>query len=149
MSGDYDALAMYAYHQGTPPMDWAEKRVVQLIEVHQMVAASRAQNPATFPGYCIELTPSALARRILGELLDAGWVCPDAGQVLQGYKPTELEPAKRAALEAATDYLVGLPDSGVLAWRQAETELGTYAPVVDLIIRAAEIARKAGGREAS
>jgi hypothetical protein len=74
-----NVLARLAYERGISPLDWAEGHVNQLIDVHIMVWSSRLQDPATFPGYPIELTTGALARRIIGELLDAGWTLPEPG----------------------------------------------------------------------
>lgn len=69
-------LAKYAYALGIDPTAYAERHITDLIEVHLVVAGTRMDNPAAFPGYCIELTIGALACRILGELLDAGWTAP-------------------------------------------------------------------------
>jgi len=69
-------LARFAYALGTDALTYAEGHIRTLIEVHNEVWYSRAEDPAAFPGYCIELTFEALARRILGDLLDAGWTCP-------------------------------------------------------------------------
>jgi hypothetical protein len=132
-----DHLAKYAYHLGTSPMEWAEKHITMLVDIHQLVGATRADEPDTFPGYCIELTTDALARRILGELLDAGWTCPDAAEVLQGYKPPQLS----AEVKTAIAFLNSLPDYGGAAQEQAVAELGQTAPITDLMLRAAEIAR--------
>ena len=43
----------------------------------QAITAARQEDPATFPGYTLELSPAALARRIVGGLLDAGWTPPE------------------------------------------------------------------------
>jgi hypothetical protein len=75
---DIDAMAKFAYDHGTSPLDWAERHVNDLIDVHITVWSSRLQDPATFPAYSLDLTTEALARRILGELLDAGWTIPEA-----------------------------------------------------------------------
>ena len=98
--GDLNTLALYAYYLGRPPLDWAEKQVDVLIRVHQEVIAARAEDPGTFPGYCIELTTGALARRIIGELLDAGWTPPDAAELLRDHKPAELSKSQRRGADA-------------------------------------------------
>ncbi len=80
MSGhlrDIDTLAKWAYARGTDPVEYAEGYVTSAIEVHLAVAESRAEDPSTFPGYCLEMTVNALARRIVGILLDAGWQAPE------------------------------------------------------------------------
>ena len=72
------ALAQWAYRHGTDPIDWATNSIVRNhISVYLTITAARAENPATFPGYVLELTPEALSRRIVGDLLDAGWMPPD------------------------------------------------------------------------
>lgn len=77
MSNFSGYAAQQAYERGEHPIDVAEKHVTTIAEVHLMVAAARATEPAAFPGYVIELTPGALARRILAELLDIGWTAPE------------------------------------------------------------------------
>lgn len=139
---DLNPLALYAYHLGTTPMQWAEEHVRDMINIHQDVIASRAANPGAWPGYCIEMTQEALARRILGELLDAGWTCPDATELLKGYEPPHLPPGKEAELKAACAYLNSLPDFGEAAQKRAAAELGQYAPIMDILFRAVEIARE-------
>ena len=41
------------------------------------MAVTRRDNPGAFPGYCVEPGIEPLSRRILGELLDAGWAMPE------------------------------------------------------------------------
>ena len=48
-----------------------------LIEVHSLVAAAREEDPGAIPAYCIEISYGALSRRVIGELMDAGWQIPD------------------------------------------------------------------------
>ena len=76
---DFDGLASAAYRRGESPLDWAETSISILIEVHIWAWSSRIKDPESFPGYPIDLTLDALARRILGNLLDAGWTAPAAG----------------------------------------------------------------------
>jgi hypothetical protein len=62
-------LAQFAYDTGTPPLDYAEVNVIRAhIDAHL--------DPDSFPG---EVNPAtaALSRRILGDLLDAGWTPPE------------------------------------------------------------------------
>lgn len=65
-------LARSAYARGTDPITYAEYQITALIEVHILAHASTAclDNPAAYLGYS-ELTIEALARKILGDLLDA------------------------------------------------------------------------------
>jgi hypothetical protein len=74
---DIDFLARYAYEQGTDPVTYAEGYVTQLLEVHLLVWAVREDEPGAFPGYCIDLTLGAVARRIIGTLMAAGWKPPE------------------------------------------------------------------------
>lgn len=73
---DISGLAKYAYAHGQDPVDYAEDLIAILIRVHATVAADRLDNPASWPGYDIPEGIEPLARRILGELLDAGWTIP-------------------------------------------------------------------------
>jgi hypothetical protein len=73
------ALAEWAYSHGTDPIDWAVNSVAgNQIKVYLAITEARAENPASFPGYTLEVSPEALARRIVGGLLDAGWIAPEA-----------------------------------------------------------------------
>lgn len=77
MSSDIDWMASSAYAQGKDPIDYAAEWLTTLIETHHDVMVGRAKNPASFPGYCLAVTDEALALRIVGELLDAGWTPPN------------------------------------------------------------------------
>ena len=71
-------LARFAYDSGMDPIDYAACAVIQShVDVQLAVCAGRADNPANFPGYWRDLTTAALSRRILGDLLDAGWKPPE------------------------------------------------------------------------
>ena len=75
---DMCGLASYAYAHGTDPIDWAIDGIAKNnIDVYLTITAARQEDPATFPGYTLELSPAALARRIVGGLLDAGWTPPE------------------------------------------------------------------------
>lgn len=76
MTGDINALARISYESGIDPIDYAEGQILLLMKAHGRVMLARTLNPAAFPGFGIELTPEALARRIIGNLLDAGWTAP-------------------------------------------------------------------------
>ncbi|GAA0853319.1 hypothetical protein ACFQVD_26725 [Streptosporangium amethystogenes subsp. fukuiense] len=73
---DIDPLAKVAYERGYHPIAFAEMKVKVLIDAHSNVITGRAVNPDAFPDFPVELTSSALASRIVGELLDAGWTAP-------------------------------------------------------------------------
>jgi hypothetical protein len=87
---DIDGLSAWAYEQGTDPLDWAIKTVDTQIDVWMIVCAGRAQNPALFPGFHPDLSVEALARRIVGRLMDAGWRVP--GSTGTPATPELLEP---------------------------------------------------------
>ena len=62
-------LADFAYATGQDPVDYAAANVIRAhIDAHL--------NPGTFPG---DVNPAtdALSRRILGDLMDAGWTPPE------------------------------------------------------------------------
>jgi hypothetical protein len=69
---DISAIDQSGYSHGIDPITWAEHIVGALIEIHLLVDCDRADDPATWPCYNIDLTIEALASRILGDLLDAG-----------------------------------------------------------------------------
>jgi hypothetical protein len=74
---DADFLARHAYGLGIDPVSYAERSVTMILDVHDMVTVSRAAEPATFPGYCLEMTTAAVASRIVGAFLEAGWTPPE------------------------------------------------------------------------
>jgi hypothetical protein len=71
--GELDAVA---YAQGRDPIDWAESLVKAQIQVRDEIVIARREDPCTYPGYLLALDDAAVARRILGRLLDAGWTPP-------------------------------------------------------------------------
>jgi hypothetical protein len=73
---DIGYLDQLAYLQGRDPIDWAADKAREYIDVHLQVWGSRLVDPSTFPIYCIPLTTEALANRIVGGLLEAGWTPP-------------------------------------------------------------------------
>lgn len=73
---DISDLARISYESGIEPVDYAEGQIVTLINVQAAVALTAELEPETFPGGLPDVSVGALARRILGELLDAGWQPP-------------------------------------------------------------------------
>ena len=66
---DIDFLAAFAYSTGQDPIDYATENVVRAhIDAHF--------TPDTFPGE-VDPATAALSRRIVGDLLDAGWRAPE------------------------------------------------------------------------
>lgn len=73
---DVNATAAAAYLSGADPLVYAEILVAEIVSYHYDVATARIADPDAYPEYSGELGPDGLARRILGELLDAGWSAP-------------------------------------------------------------------------
>ena len=67
--------ARIAYDLGISPIDYAETELTTLIGVHLSLASMCADLDVTVP--VGTLTTGAMARRILGSLLDAGWTPPE------------------------------------------------------------------------
>jgi hypothetical protein len=77
VSEDIGFLARFAYSHGTNPIDYATEHVIEThVSVFLTVMASRITDPGTFPGYP-DLSTAILSRRILGDLMDAGWTPPE------------------------------------------------------------------------
>ena len=75
---DISFLAEFAYGNGVDPIDYATGHVIEThVNVYLTVLANRIADPSTFPGYDPELSTAVLSRRILGDLLDAGWTPPE------------------------------------------------------------------------
>jgi hypothetical protein len=84
---DISFLAEFAYGTGIDPIDYAAGHVIKShVSVWLTVCLGREEDPASFPAYGPDLTVDALARRIVGDLLDAGWTAPN------------LEPAPKVTL---------------------------------------------------
>lgn len=59
-------------------LDLAEITVSTQIEAALTVARYRLDDPDAFPGYPDNVSPDAIARRIIGALLNLGWTMPEA-----------------------------------------------------------------------
>lgn len=69
---DLDFLAAFAYSTGQDPIDYAAENVIRgHIDAHF--------GPDAFPGDVNPAT-TALSRRILGDLMGAGWTPPEVGR---------------------------------------------------------------------
>ena len=75
MTDDISTLARIAYDAGINPIDYAEEQVTLLIAVFQTLSEAGDEFGAAVT--TCELTAPSLARRILGNLLDAGWKTPE------------------------------------------------------------------------
>lgn len=75
-STEIDGLSKAVYADGTHPIEWAETTVEMHIDTFGQIVDARAENPDSHPGYFLELTVPALARRIVGALMEAGWKPP-------------------------------------------------------------------------
>lgn len=71
-----NAIARTAYANGVDPVDWAVELTQTQIETSAEILFAREQRPDAYPQFRGELTAGAVARRIVGELLDAGWTPP-------------------------------------------------------------------------
>lgn len=67
-------LAAWCYANGHDPLRVAEMRVTTLLEVHAAITERGSATP--LPAWS-DLSRDALARKIVGDLLDAGWTPPD------------------------------------------------------------------------
>ena len=67
--------ARIAYDLGIDPVDYAETELTVLIGVHLSLAVVCADIGVDVPEGT--LTTGAMSRRILGNLLDAGWTPPE------------------------------------------------------------------------
>ena len=77
MSEDIAYLASFAYGSGIDPVDYATAHVIEgHLKVFLGVRDARAVNPDSFPIYDATLSTAILSRRILGDLMDAGWTPP-------------------------------------------------------------------------
>lgn len=69
---DIDFLARFAYSTGQDPIDYAAENVIRAhIDAHL--------SPDSFPGD-VDPATAVLSRRILGDLMDAGWTPPEVTQ---------------------------------------------------------------------
>jgi hypothetical protein len=107
-----NAIARSAYANGTDPVDWAVTLAQVQIETAATILITREHTPGAYPQFRGELTAEAVARRIVGELLDAGWTpptladrcarcgnapapgcyCPDCGRIADDWTPRRAEP---------------------------------------------------------
>ena len=76
-----DALSAASYARGEDPIDVAIQIAEIQIYVLGEVERGRSENPASFPGFVGDTTSRALAGRIIGHLLDAGWTPPSTDHI--------------------------------------------------------------------
>jgi len=68
---DIDFLAVFAYSTGQDPVDYAAENVIQShVNAYLGIGQDFRDDPH-------ELPTAALSRRILGDLMDAGWTPPE------------------------------------------------------------------------
>lgn len=77
---DIEPLARSAYANGTDPIDWACTLVEGQVEAWDTIRRARVHTPTAFPVYIVPLTTEAIARQIVGRLLDAGWTPPEVSR---------------------------------------------------------------------
>ena len=69
---DINLLAQVAYDTGIDPVTYATDHVIQShVEIYLAVRDLAAEN-----GIVLPMTTANLSRRILGDLMDAGWTPP-------------------------------------------------------------------------
>lgn len=68
--------AQLVYSEGVDPLDWAIELAYLQIDAHETVWTARADNADAYPLYVLPDDPMAVARAIIGRLLDAGWTPP-------------------------------------------------------------------------
>ncbi len=73
---DICGLARMAYDRGDDPLDYAIGQVALLTRAYLAVIVARAEKPAAFPGWGDDTSLEHLARRVVGDLLAAGWTPP-------------------------------------------------------------------------
>ena len=71
-----DVLADALRREGLDEIDVAAALTAPIIVVSQWVTAGRVKDPEAFPGYVGDTDAVAVARKILGCLLDIGWTPP-------------------------------------------------------------------------
>jgi len=81
MTADICETARLAYAAGVDPVAWAEVEVCALIGVHRELVKLNSDMGVEAGG---DLSDGAMARRVLGLLLNAGWVAPAAANRLEG-----------------------------------------------------------------
>lgn len=80
MSGDIDYLSAWSYASGNDAVKVAEGAVVTLLDAHRNLVDNRSPGlPALAPW--TDLTHSALARKVIGRLMDAGWRPPTSDEI--------------------------------------------------------------------
>lgn len=76
-TADIGGLAAYAYKLGRHPIDHAEQGISIYLHVRDEILTARAVDPASYPGYVLPTDDASWSRRILGDLMDAGWTPPE------------------------------------------------------------------------
>jgi hypothetical protein len=78
---DIDYLSAWFYGDGADAIETAEIRVGVILDAWQEVALVRAaRGLPQYPGW-EDLSPAAIARKVIGYLLDAGWKPPSAEEI--------------------------------------------------------------------
>lgn len=69
--------AQYAYDHGDDPLNYAVFLVQTAIEARDLVVEARSRDPKLCPFYGHDTSDAAVAHRVIGCLLDAGWTPPN------------------------------------------------------------------------
>lgn len=77
MTTSIDYIAALGYRDGVDTITVGTDRVALLVETWDRIGCAREANPDAFPGAVwADLSIAAVARKVLGSLLDAGWTPP-------------------------------------------------------------------------
>lgn len=73
---EIEPLHRYAYRSGTDPIEYAVTVACMQIEAANEIRAARARRPDAYPVFKGSLSDDATARRVVAELMNAGWTPP-------------------------------------------------------------------------
>lgn len=93
---DIDGLPAYQYEIGQDPIDVAIGIAETQLFCRDQVLAGRAESPAAFPAYGSD-EAGAIARRIVGDLMGAGWKPPTAEEIKAALDGDDEPPALEAS----------------------------------------------------
>ena len=78
-----EPLHRFAYDSGTDPIEYAVELARVQIETSNDIRTARIYSPNAYPIFLGSLGDDAVARRVIAQLLDAGWTPPDPEQLTE------------------------------------------------------------------
>ena len=84
MSDDIDALSAAAYEGGRDPIDWSVTSITAILTARQTMV-TRAENGLPALAGWHDVSDEAVARKVIGSLLNAGW-SPPSDEAVQAAK---------------------------------------------------------------